>query len=238
MRFSNRDYAEFYDRQQRDAGYPGALLPPVISELDGFRRVIDIGAGTGFFAIPLAGAGHMVTAVEPSREMSLVMQGKCSPEVSGRISVVNEKWESWTGEFHDAAICVHSIYPMDDPVKGISLMLASAGKRIIIVRETSGMKSLPGTVRKILDIELNRDFNPLIVSALKGFRTEYRFINVTEERDQVINDIDEETGAILYQLKLDPSCRGRITEIVKGLCGRIEGSLVFRALYSDNIYVF
>lgn len=238
MRFSNRDYAEFYDRQQRDAGYPGALLPPVISELEGLRRVIDIGSGTGFFAIPLAEAGHMVTAVEPSREMSLVMQGKCSPDVSGRISVVNEKWESWSGEFHDAAICVHSIYPMDDPVKGISLMLASAGKRIIIVREVSGMKSLPGTVRKILDIELNRNFNPLIVSALEGLGAGYRFINVREERDQVIRNIDAEAGAILYQLKLAPSWRGRITEIINSLCERRGGILVFRALYSDNIYVF
>jgi len=238
MRFNNQDYAEFYDCQQRDAGYPGALLPPVISELEGFRRVIDIGSGTGFFTIPLAGSGHIVTAVEPSREMSDVMKRKCSDDVSARISVVNKKWESWSGETHDAAICVHSIYPMNDPVKAISLMISAAGKRIIIVREASEMKSLSGTVRKILDIELNRDFNPLIVSSLKKFRAEYRFMNVKEEREQVINDIAEESESILYQLKLDSSYRIRISDIVAGLCEKKDGNLIFNAVYSDNIYIF
>jgi len=42
MRFKNHDYAEFYDRQQTEAGYPGKLLAPVIEALKGFNSVIDI----------------------------------------------------------------------------------------------------------------------------------------------------------------------------------------------------
>jgi SAM-dependent methyltransferase len=50
--------------------YPEILIRH-LSELAGGAggRVLDLGAGTGHLAVPLAGQGHRVTAVEPARAM-------------------------------------------------------------------------------------------------------------------------------------------------------------------------
>lgn len=48
-----------------------ALVPPRAS-------IVDFGAGTGRLSIPLAAAGHQITAVEPSAEMLKVLSRKAS----------------------------------------------------------------------------------------------------------------------------------------------------------------
>ena len=59
-------------------GYPDALVAR-LSELAGpGRPVVDLGAGTGLLAAPLARAGHPVLAVEPARAMLAVCAEICS----------------------------------------------------------------------------------------------------------------------------------------------------------------
>ena len=131
MRFNQAEYAEYYHKQMIEGGYPGKLLPFILNELEGSSTVIDIGSGTGFFSIPLAEAGHRVTAVEPSAEMINIMKKNVSSEILSSIETCRMYWENWSGELHDAAICVHSLYPMPDIKKAIRLINESAGKKII-----------------------------------------------------------------------------------------------------------
>ncbi len=58
--------------------YPDALVAR-LSELAGpGRPVVDLGAGTGLLAAPLARAGHPVLAVEPARAMLAVCAEACA----------------------------------------------------------------------------------------------------------------------------------------------------------------
>jgi SAM-dependent methyltransferase len=58
--------------------YPDALIAR-LSELTGpGRPVVDLGAGTGLLAAPLARAGHPVLAVEPARAMLAVCAEACA----------------------------------------------------------------------------------------------------------------------------------------------------------------
>jgi len=58
--------------------YPDALVAR-LSELAGAgRRIVDLGAGTGLLAAPLARAGHAVLAVEPARAMLAVCAEACA----------------------------------------------------------------------------------------------------------------------------------------------------------------
>ncbi|HZJ55483.1 MAG TPA: methyltransferase domain-containing protein, partial [Myxococcaceae bacterium] len=58
--------------------YPDRLVER-LSELAGDgRTVVDLGAGTGLLAAPLARQGHPVVAVEPARAMLAVCSETCS----------------------------------------------------------------------------------------------------------------------------------------------------------------
>ncbi|HOP62268.1 MAG TPA: class I SAM-dependent methyltransferase [Spirochaetota bacterium] len=238
MRFKNHDYAEFYDRQQTEAGYPGKLLAPVIEALKGFNSVIDIGAGTGFFTIPLLESGHRVTVVEPASEMSDIILRKCPPGKREKLSVINDLWENWTGEKHDAAICIHSLYSMNNSRNAIELIHRNSEKRIIIVRESSEMKTLTGMTRAKLGIELSRDYNPEIVSALKELDVPFTVKNIMEQRPHRVIDPDRETGSVIYHLRLDESYKNRVRNIINELCSKDSRGIYFNAVYSDNIYLF
>lgn len=238
MRFKDRDYAEFYEVQQREGGYPGELLPPVIEALEGYHSVIDIGAGTGFFTIPLLEAGHAVTAVEPAPEMSALILRKCKPEMRMRLTVINEEWENWRGRKHDAAICIHALYPMSDSGKAIELMCLNSERRVLIVRESNEMITLSGLTRERLGISHNRDFNAEIKSALKRLGANYTVKKIVEERLHRIKSIEDEADLLTCQLRLDGTGKERIKIIIKELCSVDSAGYFFRPVFSDNIYIF
>lgn len=238
MRFNQAEYAEYYHKQMVEAGYPGNLLPFVMKELEGSSAVIDIGSGTGFFSIPLAEAGHTVTAVEPSEEMINIMKKNASHEALFSIEICRALWGDWAGKYHDAAICIHSLYPMPDIKKSILLMNESAGKKIIIVRDSGKMKTLPGIVREKLGILSNRDLNSEIKLILNELSANWKTVNIYEERKHPVSDIEHEADSILFQLKLDNSFRMDIMKIVSDVVINSSGITFFNAIYSDNAYIF
>ncbi|HNX24191.1 MAG TPA: class I SAM-dependent methyltransferase [Spirochaetota bacterium] len=238
MRFEQAEYAEYYHKQMIEGGYPGKLLPFVLKELEGLSTVIDIGSGTGFFSIPLAMAGHRVTAVEPSAQMINIMEKNASNEILSSIEICRMPWENWKGNLHEAAICVHSLYPMPDIKKAVTLINESAEKKILIVRDSACMKTLPGMVRQKLGVNSNRDLNSEIILTLNELSVNWRTVNIYEERKHTITDVREEAGSILFQLKLDKSFREDVFKIVNEAVNYSSGIKFFNAIYSDNAYIF
>ncbi len=238
MRFNQIDYAEFYHKQMIESGYPGKLLPFVLNELENSSTVIDIGSGTGFFSIPLAEAGHSITAVEPSNEMISIMEKNSSSQILSLIKICHSVWENSEVEFHDAAISVHSLYPMADVKNAITMINKSAAKKIIIVRDSGGMRTLSGIVRVKLGIFSNRDLNNEISDILNELSVKWRVVKIYEERKHIVTDIQHEADAILFQLKLDKSLKSDIIKIVDEEINNINGKGFFNAIYSDNAYIF
>jgi SAM-dependent methyltransferase len=73
-----RVFERLADDYRARPGYPDALVHR-LSELAGpGRPVVDLGAGTGLLAAPLARAGHPVLAVEPARGMLAVCTETCA----------------------------------------------------------------------------------------------------------------------------------------------------------------
>lgn len=238
MRFNQIEYAEYYHKQQVDGGYPGELLPFVINSLKGSSTVLDIGAGTGLFSKPLAENGHIVTAVEPSAEMISIMKKTITPENLISIRICPVPWEEWSGGIHDAAICIHSLYPMPDVKKAVTLMNESALKKIIIIRDTSGMKTLSGIVRAKLGIVSNRDLNNEVSEILDEISSDWRVENIYEERMHIIKKVQDEADSIIYQLKLDPKFKDDVNDIIKSEIKTESGEEFFCSIYSDNAYIF
>ena len=238
MRFNQCEYAEFYYKQQLEAGYPGKLLPFVIDELKDSYTIIDIGSGTGFFSIPLAVAGHRVTAIEPSAEMINIMKRNSAPDVLSSINICQSTWENWQGEFHDAAICIHSLYPMHNIKESLNLINSSALKKIIIIRDSARMKTISKIVRVKLGIFKDMDLNNEIKSFLDGKSIKYGVVNIHEERSHLIKDIAQETDSVSYQLKLSESEKKDVIKIIEEEIEKCATGNYFNTIYSDNAYVF
>ena len=83
-RYDRNAMSEYDDRVQRTI----ASLP-----LTRNSRVLDIGAGPGVLALPIAPLVREVTAVEPGAGMVEVMQGRAEREGIRNIACVQKTWE-------------------------------------------------------------------------------------------------------------------------------------------------
>lgn len=63
-------------------GYPAALLERLAALAGPRPHVVDLGAGTGLVALPLARCGASVAAVEPARAMLAVLAAAATPGVT------------------------------------------------------------------------------------------------------------------------------------------------------------
>ena len=108
------------------------------------KTLIDVGAGSGRHAFPLAERLEWVTAVEPSEGMrSLIPQ-------RDNMTVVASNWEDAAVAPADLVICCHVLYGIEDPVPFIAKMELSARERIFIMLRESPMVHLGAVVRERL----------------------------------------------------------------------------------------
>lgn len=80
-------------------------------------RVLDIGAGPGTFAVPLAARGCSVTVVEPSPVMREALAERSAREEISGIKVIPKRWEDVgtedLGQPYDVVIASYSLTMMD-----------------------------------------------------------------------------------------------------------------------------
>lgn len=129
--FTSKEFIAWYDLQLEHNNYPGVLLAKVQKDLDKHSTVLDIGAGTGAFAVPLAQVVKKVTVVEPSKEMCLHLQNKTKG-----LHIINQRWEDVSLEEvgqHDVVIAAHSLYDIIDIKMAMEKMLVVAKKRLYII---------------------------------------------------------------------------------------------------------
>lgn len=239
MRFYDREYARTYEERLSSEGYPGRFVPEIAAELKDCRTVIDVGAGTGFLAIPLAEMGFHVTAVEPAGAMLEIFREK----IEGAdlpIDFQQATWEDFDGPSADASVSLHSLYPMDDPGEALIKMKEKSGISLVVVRSESRTRSLSLGLRKYLDIQGSRklqgDDLPGIF-ADRGIKPAVRFIE--QERTFRFDDLQNEVSYYIHHLKVEESYNERITNYLKENCTRDdEGRWTHQALHVDYLFRF
>ena len=92
--------------------------------LEARRTAIDVGAGTGRHAVPLARRLDWVTAVEPSEAMRALI-----PPLDN-LTVIASTWEDAEVAPADLVVCSHVLYAIAEPVPFIEKMEASARERV------------------------------------------------------------------------------------------------------------
>jgi SAM-dependent methyltransferase len=89
--------------------------------------VIDVGAGAGRHAVPIAERAEWVTAVEPSEGMRAHMVSLPN------LTVVASNWEDAEVAPADVVICSHVLYGVADVVPFVEKMERSARERVVIM---------------------------------------------------------------------------------------------------------
>ena len=90
------------------------LVELVASFLTSECTVIDIGAATGRWTIPLARVAKAVTAVEPGSESVAVLRDRADQAGLGNIQIVAANWEECDLSAHDVVINSHAMYGTAD----------------------------------------------------------------------------------------------------------------------------
>jgi ubiquinone/menaquinone biosynthesis C-methylase UbiE len=108
--FNNEERAQRYDSLETwwiDGKKRAADLNP-----DPSWSVLDIGAGPGILAIPLAHRVRSVTAVEPSSPMIRCLKNHLAEEQLRNVNIMNSRWEDVSAEeieAHDLVIASYSL---------------------------------------------------------------------------------------------------------------------------------
>ena len=91
--------------------------------------VLDIGAGTGAWAIFLASRARYVTAVDPSPAMLDVLRENIAEAELTNVTVIEGAWPAVDVPPHDVVLCSHSLYGVADFAAFVRKMEQSARRR-------------------------------------------------------------------------------------------------------------
>jgi 2-polyprenyl-3-methyl-5-hydroxy-6-metoxy-1,4-benzoquinol methylase len=98
-----------------------AALDPLVGTGERPLRVLDVGGGSGVFAVPLARLGHEVTVVDPSADALATLQRRATTEGVGRqVRGVQGDGDRLAEVLHgdepyDLALCHSVLEVVDDP---------------------------------------------------------------------------------------------------------------------------
>lgn len=95
--------------------------------------VLDVGAGGGRIAIPLAAKCRHVVAVEPSEAMRNRMAEQAKRWGVKNLTIVASNWEEAEVGPADIAVCSHVLYTVADPVLFIRKLGAHARRLVAVI---------------------------------------------------------------------------------------------------------
>ena len=106
----------FYDRVKKRWEKPDPHRDFIVSMVSSVRdaTVIDIGAGTGAWAVLLSRSVKKVTAIEPSTEMRQILKENINNEGVDNVEVIEKLWPVPDMETHDFSLASHSVYGCED----------------------------------------------------------------------------------------------------------------------------
>src|SRR3989304_4930002 len=96
--------ATWYSQALRYSTYPRKAVEVISTRLTGVISLLDVGAGTGSLALPLASQVRKVTALEPSQPMLEILEKKASRLGIKNVKTINASWGEVTMEPHDAIL--------------------------------------------------------------------------------------------------------------------------------------
>ena len=208
------------------------LLNRLKQELQAHQTLLDVGAGGGRLALPLALRCRRVAAVEPSSSMAEVLSQQVSDLSIQNVSLVQAKWEDAEVEAADIVLCCHVLYVVPDIESFVRELESHARQSVLVVLFKSApqsqtyplwkrihgedrlhLPSLPEFQEVLAELDIDAHMETLPPQQSRGF----------DDREQAL----EQLGRRLY---LEPDSRkmAELESMLPDLLEEVEGTLVIR----------
>ena len=128
----------WYRRANTRSNYARRVLGAVDDLVSGCVSALDVGAGFGALALPLARRGLRVTAIEPAAAMARALREDASTLGLSDVTVLEAAWGEVDVAPHDVVVCAH-VGPLLAP--GAPFMRAIprlARRSVVLVRDAPG----------------------------------------------------------------------------------------------------
>ena len=113
-------YTRFRERWSKSDPIRDLIVSMISSVKD--ATVLDIGAGTGAWAVLLSKSAGKVTAIEPSADMRQILSENLKNEGIDNVEILDEFWPVSGIEPHDFSLSCHSVYDCEDLRSFVSAM--------------------------------------------------------------------------------------------------------------------
>lgn len=97
-----------------DSTEPEPVRDYLLARINAAQTVLDVGAGTGRFVLPLARVAHSLVAVEPSAAMAAILREEMVRWRVANIRLVQETWIDADVEPADVVVCANVLTPVAD----------------------------------------------------------------------------------------------------------------------------
>ena len=134
-----RGLAHRFAPASRDDAYGDDTVKALLTMIRQTDTVLDVGAGAGRLAVPIAEHCAHVTAVEPSPAMAERMAGQAEAWGVSNLSIVEARWEDADVEPADVVVCSHVLYTVQD-IEGFIQKLDRHARRevaVVLFEETA-----------------------------------------------------------------------------------------------------
>ncbi|MEM9777676.1 MAG: class I SAM-dependent methyltransferase, partial [Chloroflexota bacterium] len=95
--------------------------------------LLDVGAGTGRFALPLANSVKEVTALDHAAPMLEILMQKMVDQNISNIRLQETAWEDAEVVQHDVVLAAWSLYRLPDITAGMQKLIEATKRTLIVV---------------------------------------------------------------------------------------------------------